>query len=110
MNVKMDADLWVTLSLSLDSILFFYTELCWTLLLSRPLSLTVSSIGSLYYSSPPLPGYLYRLLQSVCLSALLAASVYTNTDISTHICCFGPLMSSWPETASLRIPRHSGKT
>lgn len=83
------------------SIPFFYTELCWTLLLSRPLSLTVSSVGSLYYSSPPLPGYLYQLLQSVCLSALLAASVYTNTDISTCVRSFGLPMSSWPEKASL---------
>lgn len=83
-------------------ILFFYTKLRWTLLLSRPLSFTVSSVASLYYSSPPLPGYLYQLLPSLCLSALLAASVYTNTDISTCMCSFG-----LPGTALLWILGHS---
>lgn len=76
------------------SVLLFYTKLCWTLL-SRPLSLTVSGAGSLYYSSPSLPGYLYQLLQSVCLSAPLAASVYTNTDISTCICGFRAAYEFW---------------
>lgn len=89
--------------LSALSFLFSHTRVCWTVLLSQPLSLTVSS-GSLYYSSPPLPGYLYQLLQSVCLSALLAASVYTNTNISTCVCNFGLPLTSWPETASLQIP------
>lgn len=43
-----------------------------------------------------------------CLSALLTASVYTNTHIWTCICSLGLPMSSWPETASLQIPKHSG--
>lgn len=49
------------------------------------LSLTVSCISSLYYSSLPLPSYLYQLLQSVSVSALLASSVYTNIAILTCI-------------------------
>lgn len=68
---------------------------CWTVLLSQPLSFTVSSGGSLYYSSPPLPGYLYHLLQSVCLHALLPASVDSDTDISTCVSSFGPACNFW---------------
>lgn len=91
------------------STLCFCTELSWPRLLSRPLSLTVSSNVSLYYSSPPLPSYLYQLLQSVCLSALLVLSVYTRRDISTWGSSLELPLNIWSCRASLKLPKHCRK-